>query len=243
MILLGLITYSVITALLVFALTLAASRSAPKPNPHTLKPISQPLKTMIKQILSLLLLGVTIASAQTNSTLLKVGDAIPDVMLRTEDNKEVKLRALVLEKPTVLIFYRGGWCPFCTRHLKDLAGIEKDLVAADAQLLAISPDQPSKLKATPGRDQLAYRLLSDSAAEAAKAFGIAFKVDDKTIEKYKGYGINLDTASGKDHHLLPHPAVYVVDRRGKINFAHFNPDYKVRLESKQILEAVRAAKE
>ncbi len=198
---------------------------------------------MIKHILSLLLLSITIAAAQTNATPLKVGDTIPDVTLRTEDSKEIKLRPLVAEKATVLIFYRGGWCPFCTRHLKDLAGIEKDLAAAGAQLLAISPDQPGKLKATPGRDQLAYQLLSDSDAEAAKAFGIAFKVDDQTIEKYKGYGINLDAASGKDHHLLPHPAVYVVDRRGKINFAHFNPDYKVRLEPKKILAAVRAAKE
>jgi len=197
---------------------------------------------MIRRILSLLLLGVGIASAQTNPVPLKVGDTIPNVTLRTEDDKEVKLLTLVTEKPTVLIFYRGGWCPFCTRHLKDLAGIEKDLEAAGAQLLAISMDKPDKLKETPGRDKLGYKLLSDSDAVAIKAFGLAFKVDDKTVEKYKGYGINLDAASGKDHHLLPHPAVYVVDRNGKISFAHFNADYKVRLEPKKILEAVQTAK-
>jgi len=197
---------------------------------------------MIRRILSLLLLGVGIASAQTNPVPLKVGDTIPNVTLRTEDDKEVKLLTLVTEKPTVLIFYRGGWCPFCTRHLKDLAGIEKDLEAAGAQLLAISMDKPDKLKETPGRDKLGYKLLSDSDAVAIKAFGLAFKVDDKTVDKYKGYGINLDAASGKDHHLLPHPAVYVVDRNGKISFAHFNADYKVRLEPRKILEAVQTAK-
>jgi len=199
---------------------------------------------MIKQILSLLLLNITIAVAQTNSTPLKVGDAIPDVTLRPEDNKEIKLRTLVAEKPTVLIFYRGGWCPFCTRHLKDLAGIEKDLVAAGAQLLAISPDQPRQLKETPGRDKLGYKLLSDSDAVAAKAFGIAFKVEAALVKKYKdSYKIDLEAASGREHHLLPHPAVFVAHTNGVIRFAHFNPDYKVRLESKQILEAVRAAKE
>jgi peroxiredoxin len=197
---------------------------------------------MIQKILSLLLLGISIATAQTNSTPLKVGDAIPDVMLRTEANEEVSLRKLLAEKPTALIFYRGGWCPFCTRHLKDLAGIEKDLEQAGAQLLAISMDTPEKLKATPDRDKLGYKLLSDSDAVAIKAFGIAFKVDDKTVEKYKGYGINLNAASGKDHHLLPYPAVFVADHAGKITFAHFNPDYKVRLEPKKILEAVQTAK-
>lgn len=200
---------------------------------------------MITKILALTLLTVTVAIAQinpTNSPPLKVGDSIPAATLRGEDDKEVPLRKLVGEKTTVLIFYRGGWCPFCTRHLSDLVGIEKDLEQAGAQLVAISMDKPEKLRETPGRDALGYRLLSDSNAEAARAFGIAFKVDDQTIERYKGYGINLDAASGRDHHLLPHPAVYVVEKSGKIRFVHFNPDYKVRLEPKKILEAVRTAK-
>ena len=196
---------------------------------------------MMTRILSILLLGMALAQAQTNTTALKVGDAIPDVKLRTEDDKDVSLKKLVSEKPTVLIFYRGGWCPFCNQHLQSLAGIEEDLNKAGAQLLAISMDQPSKLKATPDREKLHYRLLSDSDAGAAKAFGIAFKVDDATVEKYKGYGINLDTASGRDHHILPHPAVFVADTSGKIRFAHINPDYKVRLEPKKILEAAQAA--
>jgi peroxiredoxin len=189
----------------------------------------------------MVLLGMTLAQAQTNTIALKVGDAVPDVKLRTEDGKEVSLRKLVSEKPTVLVFYRGGWCPFCNRHLQSLAGIEEDLSRAGAQLLAISPDQPGKLKETPGRENLHYRLLSDSDASAATSFGIAFKVDDATVEKYKGYGIDLSAASGKEHHLLPHPAVFVADKSGKIRFAYFNPDYKVRLEPEKILEAARAA--
>jgi peroxiredoxin len=197
---------------------------------------------MITRILFILLLGTVLAQAQTNSTPRKVGDAIPDVKLRTEDEKEVSLRKLVSEKPTVLIFYRGGWCPFCTRHLKDLVGIESDLEKQGAQLVAISMDRPSKLKATPDREKLHYRLLSDSDASAAEAFGIAFKVDDATVEKYKGYGINLNEASGKDHHMLPHPAVFVVDTSGKIRFAHVDPDYKARLEPKKILEATQTAR-
>lgn len=108
-------------------------------------------------------------------------------------------------------------------------------------MVAISMDQPSKLKATPDREKLHYRLLSDSDAAAAKVFGIAFKVDDATVEKYKGYGINLDAASGRDHHILPHPAVFVADTNGKIRFAHVNPDYKVRLEPKKVVEAAQAA--
>jgi peroxiredoxin len=183
---------------------------------------------------------MTLLFAETSPKPLDVGDSIPDVKLRTEENEPVSLRKMVSEKPTVLIFYRGGWCPFCNRHLQSLVGIEEDLNKAGAQLLAINMDQPEKIKATPDRDRIHYRLLSDSDALAMKAFGIAFKVDDATLEKYKNYGVSLEAASGKDHHILPHPAVFVVNTNGVIRFAHVNTDYKVRLEAAKILEAARA---
>lgn len=82
-------------------------------------------------------------------------------------------------------------------------------------------------------------MLSDSEA-VAKAFGIAFQVEDDLVKKYKdSYKIDLEAASGQTHHILPHPAVYVVNRAGKIQFAYGNPDYKVRLEPAKILEQVR----
>jgi len=193
-------------------------------------------------LLAALLFGSMLAYAQTNSTALKAGDSVPDVKLRTEEGNEVSLRKLVSEKPTVLIFYRGGWCPYCNRHLQDLVGIERGLEKAGAQLLAISMDQPSKLKAMPDREKFHYQLLSDSDAEAAKAFGIAFTVGDALVKKYKdNYKIDLEAASGRKHHILPHPAVFIADIRGKIRFVHFNPDYKVRLEPAQILEAVKSS--
>lgn len=195
---------------------------------------------MMNRIFSFLLIGAGLALAQPASASLKEGDSIPDVKLRTETNQEVSLRKLVAERPTVLIFYRGGWCPFCTRHLSELAGIEQDLEKAGAQLLAISMDQPSKLRETPNRDKLGYRLLSDSEAVAAKAFGIAFQVEDDLVRKYKeSYQIDLEAASGQTHHLLPHPAVFVADTKGTIRFAYVNSDYKVRLEPAKILEQVR----
>ena len=104
-------------------------------------------------------------------------------------------------------------------------------------------DQPDKLKATPSREKLHYRLFSDSSAAAAEAFGIAFKVEDTLVKKYKdSYKIDLEAASGNDRHILPHPAVFIAGTNGVIRFAHVNTDYKVRLEPAKILAAVQAAK-
>jgi len=195
----------------------------------------------IKRFLTFAILVLPLSlMAQPNSTPLKGGDPIPDVSLKTDIGETVSLQKLVSKKPTVLIFYRGGWCPYCTRHLQGLAEIEKDLLAAGYQLITISTDQPSKLREKPDLQKLNYTLLSDSSMDAAKGFGIAFEVDAATREKYKGYGIDLEAASGQTHHLLPHPAVYVVGTDGIIRFAHVNENYKVRLEPEKILEAIQS---
>jgi peroxiredoxin len=189
---------------------------------------------------SLLIAGSLLAGA-ADSKPLSVGTVIPDAALRTAQGDEFKLRDAVKQKPAVLIFYRGGWCPYCTLHLSALAGVEKELIASGFQLLAVSTDQPSKLREKPEHQALKYTLLSDSTMEAAKAFGIAFKVPDELVAKYKNsYGIDLEAASGQKHHLLPHPAVFIVDTAGVIRFAHVNEDYKVRLEPEKILAAARA---
>jgi peroxiredoxin len=121
-----------------------------------------------------------------------------------------------------------------------LAHIEKDVLASGYQLLAISADRPSKLREKPDYQKLNYTLLSDNSMDAAQAFGIAFEVPADLVKKYKDeYGIE---ASGRTHHLLPHPAVFVVDMQGIVRFAHVNEDYKVRLESQEILEAVRSTR-
>jgi peroxiredoxin len=128
---------------------------------------------------------------------------VPEVTLRTADGEAFDLSAAVSRKPAVLIFYRGGWCPYCNLHLGQLQEAEADLVKLGYQILAISPDRPAKLAESVEKGKLSYTLLSDAAMDAAKAFGIAFRVDDTTVEKYKGYGIDLEAASGQAHHLLP----------------------------------------
>ena len=75
--------------------------------------------------------------------------------------------------------------------------------------------------------------------ELAKAFGLAFQVDEKTYKIYQGYGIDLEASSGETHHLLPVPAVYLVGTDGVVDFNYVNPDYKVRLSADLVLDAAK----
>ena len=87
--------------------------------------------------------------------------------------------------------------------------------------------------------ELGYTLFSDSEMSAARAFGIAFQLTPKTVELYEGYGIDLEAAAGRDHHQLPVPSVFLVEKGGTVRWVYSNPDYKVRPDNAQLLGAAR----
>jgi peroxiredoxin len=107
--------------------------------------------------------------------------------------------------------------------------------------VALSADRPEKLIGSRKKHDLSYTLLSDHEMKAARAFGVAFEVDEATYEEYKGYGIDLEEASGESHHLLPVPSVFLIDAEGVVRFVHYDPDYEQRLENDALLEAARKA--
>ena len=107
-------------------------------------------------------------------------------------------------------------------------------------MIALSADRPEKMVKSLEVSDLGYTLYSDSSLDAARAFGIAFQVDEATVETYRGYGIDLEDASGRDHHQLPVPSVFLVEAGGTIRWVYSNPDYEVRPENAALLEAARA---
>ena len=180
-----------------------------------------------------------VADSPNNICPLLTGAAIPKTELQAIDGKSFDLNKAVSEKPTLLIFYRGGWCPYCNKHLQALQEIEKDMIGLGYQILAVSMDRPEKLSETLGKDHLTYTLLSDSKANAVKAFGLAYKLDDETLAKYKTYGIDIEGDSGEKHHILPVPAAFIIGTDGIIKFEYINPDYKVRIDAGLLLSAAK----
>lgn len=118
--------------------------------------------------------------------------------------------------------------------------IEPQLIELGYRIIAVSPDRPEKIRETLEKKPLNYLLLSDSRMLGARAFGIAFRLDEGMLEKYKGFGIDVEGASGENHHMLPVPSVFITDPDGTIRFAYVNPDYKVRIDAATLLAAARA---
>ncbi|MCG6155890.1 peroxiredoxin-like family protein [Rubinisphaera margarita] len=182
---------------------------------------------------------ITIAGDAEATKPLKAGEKVPDVTVQNGSGESVSLRSLVDDGPTVIVFFRGSWCPICTRHFADLIKIHPEIVEQGGKVIAISPDTAELSSENEENLGIPFELYSDSDVKAASAFGLAFQVDDATLTRYEKFGIDLEKASGRSHHALPVPAVFIVGDSGTIRFAHSDPDYRQRLEGKKIVAELK----
>ena len=110
------------------------------------------------------------------------------------------------------------------------------------QVIAVSPDRPEKVRSTSKSNDIEYTLLSDTTLKAARGFGVAYQASDEMVAKLKGFGLDIEEASGEKHHWLPVPSVFILDTSGVIRFQYVNPDYKVRVDPDVLLAAARASR-
>jgi peroxiredoxin len=181
-----------------------------------------------------------IADSADNVTPLLIGQSAPNSKLQTVDGQPVSLKAFTMQKPTVVIFYRGGWCPYCNRQLAGLKDIETQLDELGYQILAISPETPAQLQEQKLQTKFSVKLLADPELDTIKGFGIGFYVPDVTRTKYKTkFDINLSSEKASGQAVLPAPAVFILDTSGKVVFSYVNPDYQTRISPELLYQAAK----
>ncbi|WP_051203170.1 peroxiredoxin-like family protein [Hugenholtzia roseola] len=175
--------------------------------------------------ISLTLKAQIAQSADAISPLL-IGEKIPDAHLLSSEGEVTDLQALFKKKKTILLVYRGGWCPFCNAHFSELAAISGAITEKGYQIVAISPDDPAHLQNTEEKNALEnYLLLSDSDGKLIQQLGLAFEAPQK-------YSMMLEEHSGgKNKGFLPVPAVFILDTEGTILMEYISPNFKQRLNA------------
>ena len=197
---------------------------------------------MYKSFLTILILAFTIVTG-LNAQLpekaediapLLIGETFPNTEVTGLDGEAVAFLEIVKDQPTVLVFYRGGWCPYCNRHLASLGQREAEILGLGYQVVAVSPDKVEKLREVANDDDINYHLYSDASGELSKAAGIAFQAPDRYGDRL------LDWSGGKNTGFLPVPSVFVLDTSGEILFEYINPNYKKRLSGDMLVAVLNA---
>ncbi|GAC21743.1 peroxiredoxin-like family protein [Paraglaciecola arctica] len=181
-----------------------------------------------------------IADSAENVTPLLISQTAPNSKLKTVDGDPVSLKALTMQKPTVLIFYRGGWCPYCNNQLAGLKEIEDRLDKLGYQILAISPETPAQLQQQKLQTKFSVQLLADPDLEAISGFGIGYYVTDEKRTAYKSKkDINLTSDKTTGKAVLPAPAVFILNTDGKVVFSYVNPDIRIRISPELLYQAAK----
>ncbi|GAA3954959.1 peroxiredoxin-like family protein [Hymenobacter algoricola] len=193
--------------------------------------------------LAMLVLALPLASraqqtpARTASPL-AVGTVAPAFKGLDAAGRPVELKQLLKKGPVVLYFYRGQWCPYCSKQLSQLQDSLQLLTAKGAQIVVITPETQQNIGKTVEKTKAAFPIVYDRNFAIMTAYHTAFTVDAPTAQKYRGFGIDLRQANGAQEDVLPVPATYVIGRNGRIRYVYFNPDYKQRASVRRIAAAL-----
>lgn len=167
----------------------------------------------------------------------QTGDLAPAFSGVDLQGNVVNSKDLLKQGEVVLVFYRGVWCPYCTKHLAVLQDSLGELTSRGAQLVVITPEQPSFIKETISKSGATFSILSDPQYQIMEDFGVAFHLSKETVPRYFNIVVNKTRKSnGNEEDVLPVPATFVIGQDGKVVYRHFDTDYTKRASVSSILE-------
>ena len=125
-------------------------------------------------------------TVENEAVVVKVGQVAPDFVARDLDDKQVSLKALINGRKALLLFYRGGWCPFCNQQLAAISSDNQQFKEAGATIVAVSSEEVEKGRELLKKLNLPFILLSDTKLEGIDRYGVR---DLNPHEKLKARGI------------------------------------------------------
>jgi peroxiredoxin len=170
---------------------------------------------------------------------IKSGDVLESFTLSDANGTPVSLEQLVQRGSAVIVFYRGGWCPYCNLALRTYQQeLLPQLDAFGARLVAISPQSPDESLSTAEKAALEFTVLSDPGARLADRIGIAFEQGDDVLAAQRDLGLDLTKVNAEGAVRLPRPTVLIVDHNRTVRFIDVQPDYTARTEVADIIAAL-----
>lgn len=170
------------------------------------------------------------------------GEDAPDFALPGADGVVVHLKDELARGPVVLIFYRGGWCPYCNLALRAFQQALPELSSLGARLIAVSPEAPERAMTTREKNALGFHVLSDLGNEVARRYGLVFEMPEELRTVYRARGLDLGAINADGRWELPIPAGFVIGPDGIVLRAHLDPDYRNRMEPADAMTTLAAAR-
>lgn len=198
------------------------------------------MKRLLTIIFSFGILHVALAQEKPEG--LFINSKVPDFKAKDQKGNDIVFKDLRKKGNVVVVFTRGSWCPYCNHYLKRLQDSLDLIKAKNAQLLVITPENEDGIDSAVTMTGATFPIIYDSAMKIANAYHVSYRVDDRTLMRYKNSNPSIDLLKinnqTKDAYL-PVTAVYVINNEGSVTFRYFDEDYKKRVSVKEILKALQ----
>ena len=167
------------------------------------------------------------------------GSRLPDGKLLDVGGQPTTLAENLGGKPAVVVFYRGGWCPYCNITLRTYqAQLVPALAERGISLVAIGPEAPDGSLSTKESKELTFTVLSDPGNQIAGQLGILTAPSDGARAAQLQLGLDLTQVNADGTTALPMPTVVIAGADGVIRWIDVHPDYTTMAEPGQVLQAV-----
>ena len=188
-----------------------------------------------------------------DTTPLKTGDRAPAFTVRTVDDEPFEFDPDNLQRPTILISFRGGWCPYCNLQLATYNARLDEIRATGANLVAITPEQAEGADvfldsdAPPSaKDSIVrapnFDVLHDNANQLARKYGLVFTLPQAHAKLFELMNFEIEKATGDSSYTFPDPATYIIDVDGIIHWAFVPNNYRKRAEPDEIIKQLNTLK-
>jgi peroxiredoxin len=169
-----------------------------------------------------------------------VGMSLPDAPMVDALGKPTSIYAVTGERPSVLVFYRGAWCPYCNLTLKAYGEqLFPQLAGRDVELVAISPQKSDESLSLKQKHELAFPVLSDPGNALARRLGVLADVRSAEVRAaQEQLGLDLPSTNADGTETIPIPTVVIADAARTIRWIDVRPDYTERTEPSAILAAL-----
>ncbi|KQO63545.1 peroxiredoxin-like family protein [Curtobacterium sp. Leaf261] len=180
-----------------------------------------------------------LVAAGAPTGVITVGSRLPAAVLLTPSGERVALADVLAGSLTVVVLYRGAWCPYCNLSLKHYqAALLPELTAVGAQLVAISPQTPEASEQSVANGGLEYAVLSDPSNSLAAELGLVTAPSSAAQAAHTELGFAVADSNADSTAAIPFPTVLVVDADRVVRFVDVHVDYTTRTEVPTILDAV-----
>ncbi|AYG62264.1 peroxiredoxin-like family protein [Rhizobium jaguaris] len=163
------------------------------------------------------------------------GDQAPGFRLRDPDGKLISSCDLLGTGSVLIVFYRGGWCPYCNLDLRAVEAVAWQLRSLGASIVAVSQQSAHESRSTERTNGLSFPSLVDRGGKVAHAFGLRWKLSRELRATEMESGLDLATVNAEASWTLTMPALYVVNPEGIVEYADVSADYTRRCDPTELI--------